>query len=200
MPDLIGVRVAPPRTRNQIRKYAYQLRKDLGLLETENFPIMHILEHVIPVIHPGFYLEPVEDQELQGRMAETVPEQGVIRVKESVYQAACSGNAWARMIMAHELGHFLFHNSQNTAYAYMEKGSRLPSDVDPERQADIFAAELLIPLHLICDKNVYQVQKHFGVSRSAAKTQMMYATKVRKRHEHKTHIKEKRPSPEKLNR
>jgi hypothetical protein len=102
--------------------------------------------------------------------------------------------------MAHELGHFLFHNSQNTAYAYMEKGSRLPSDVDPERQADIFAAELLIPLHLIGDKNVYQVQKHFGVSRSAARAQMMHATKVRKRHEHKTHIKEKRPSPEQLNR
>jgi Zn-dependent peptidase ImmA (M78 family) len=104
------------------------------------------------------------------------------------------------MIMAHELGHFLFYNSQNTAYAYMEKGSRLPSDVDPERQADIFAAELLIPLHLIGDKNVYQVQKHFGVSRSAARAKMMHATKVRKRHEHKTHIKEKRPSPEQLNR
>lgn len=200
MPDLIGVRVAPPKNRNQIRKYAYQLRKDLGLLEAEYFPIMHILEHVIPAIYPDFYLEPVDDKDLQGRMAETVPEQRVVRVKESVYQAACTGNAWARMIMAHELGHFLFHNSQNTAYAYMERGSHLPSEVDPERQADIFAAELLIPLHLIGNKNIYQVQKHFGVSRSAAKTQMAHAAKVKKRHERKTHIKDKRSSPEKLNR
>lgn len=41
MPDLIGVRVATPKTRNQIRKYAYQLRKDLGLLETE-LSLIHI--------------------------------------------------------------------------------------------------------------------------------------------------------------
>ncbi len=200
MSNLIGVQVAQPKTRYQIRKYTYQLRKDLGLLQIESFPIMQVLEHVLPVIYPGFYVEPVEDSELQGRMAETVPEQGLIRVKESVYQAACAENAWARMIMAHELGHFLLHNSQNTAYAYMEKGSRLPPDVDPERQADIFAAELLIPLHLIGDKNIYQVQKHFGVSRSAARAQMRHLTKVKKRHDRKFHTKEKRSSPQQLNR
>ena len=200
MPNSIGVRVAQPRNRNQIRKYTYQLRKDLGLLHTEHFPIMHILENVLPVLYPGFYVEPVEDKELQGRMAETIPEQGRIRVKESVYLAACNGVAWARMIMAHELGHFIFHNSQNTAYAYLENGTRLPPDIDPERQADIFAAELLIPMHLLGDMNVYQVQKHFGVSRSAAKAQMRHAEKVKRRHSDKSHTKEKRPSPEKLSR
>lgn len=200
MANLIGVRVAQPKTRNQIRKYTYQLRKELGLLQTEHFPIMHVLENVLPVLYPGFYVEPVEEKELQGRMAETIPEQGLIRVKESVYLAACDGDAWARMIMAHELGHFLFHNSQNTAYAYMENGCRLPSNVDPERQADIFAAELLIPMHLMADKNIYQIQKHFGVSRSAAKAQMRHAAKVKRRHDNKSHIKEKRPSPEKLSR
>ena len=82
----------------------------------------------------------------------------------------------------------------------MEQGSRLPPDVDPERQADIFAAELLIPLHLIGDKNIYPVQKHFGVSRSAAKAQMRHASKVKKRHDRKTNTKEKRPSLEQLNR
>ena len=198
MSNLIGVRVAPSKTREQIRKYAYQLRKDLGLLDTERFPIMHILENVLPEIYPRFYLEPVADQELVGRMAETIPEQCRIRVKESVYQAACSGNAWARMIMTHELGHFLFHNSQNTAYAYVEKGSQLPQDIDPERQADIFAAELLIPLHLIGNKNAYQVQKHFGVSRSAANTQIRHAAEVKKRHERKSHIKEKQSSQKQL--
>lgn len=200
MSNLIGVRVAQPKTRNQIRKITHQLRKELGLLQTERFPIMRILENILPIIYPGFYVEPVEDKELQGRMAETIPEQGLIRVKESVYSAACNGDAWARMIMAHELGHFLFHNAQSTAYAYMEKGSRLPPDVDPERQADIFAAELLIPMHLIKDKNIYQVQKHFGVSRSAAKVQMQYASRVKKRHQRKAQTNEKRPSPEQLNR
>lgn len=198
--SLISIRVAESKNRNQIRKYTYQLRKDLGLHQTEYFPIMRVLENILPLIYPEFHLVPVEDSELPGRMAETTPEQWVIRVRQSVYVAACNGVAWARMIMAHELGHFLFHNSQNTTFAYVDKGSRLPPDIDPERQADIFAAELLIPYHLIKDKNIYQVKKHFGVSQSAAEAQLRQAAKVKKRHDKKTHIKEKRPSPEQLNR
>ena len=198
--SLISKRVAQPRNRNQIRKYAYQLRKDLGLEQTEYFPIMRILENVLPLLYPEFHIEAVEDKDLPGRMAETTPEQWVIRVRQSVYVAACNGVAWARMIMAHELGHFLFHDSQNTTFAYVEKGSQLPPDVDPERQADIFAAELLIPYHLIKDKNAFQVKKHFGVSQSAAEAQLRQAAKVRKRHDKKSHVKEKRPSVESLNR
>ena len=158
----------------------------LNLDQTEFFPIMHVLENILPLIYPDFHIEAVEDNELPGRMAETTPEQWVIRVKQSVYTAACNGDAWARMIMAHELGHFILHSSQNTAFAYVEKGSRLPPDVDPERQADIFAAELLIPYHLIKGKNVYQIKKHFGVSQSAAEAQLRQATKIRKRHEKKS--------------
>lgn len=198
--SLISKRVAQSRNRNQIRKYVYQLRKDLGLHQTEYFPIMRVLENVLPLIYPEFHIEAVDDNELPGRMAETTPEQWVIRVKQSVYTAACNGVAWARMIMAHELGHFLFHNSQNTTFAYVEKGSRLPPDIDPERQADIFAAELLIPYHLIKEKNVYQVKKHFGVSHSAAEAQLRQAAKVKRRHEEKNRKKEKRLSVEKLNR
>ncbi len=198
--NLIGVRVAEPRNRNQIRKCAFQLRKELGLSHTEYFPIMHILENVLPVIYPEFHIEAVEDHELPGRMAETTPEQYVIRVKESVYTAACNGGAWARMIMAHELGHFLLHDSQSTTFAYVGKDSRLPSDIDPERQADIFAAELLIPMHLIKDLNAHQVSKHFGVSRSAANTQLRYAAKVKRRHEVKHQAKEKRSNSSQSNR
>lgn len=183
---LIGKRIAPSRNRNQIRKDTYQLRKMLNLDQTEFFPIMHVLENILPLIYPDFHIEAVEDNELPGRMAETTPEQWVIRVKQSVYTATCNGDAWARMIMAHELGHFILHSSQNTAFAYVEKGSRLPPDFDPERQADIFAAELLIPYHLIKGKNVYQIKKHFGVSQSAAEAQLRQAAKIRKRHEKKS--------------
>ncbi len=187
-----GIRIVEARTRNQIRKIAYRFRKDLGLDKEEYFPIMRVLECVLPVVYPGFMLEPVEDKELKGRMAETLPEQNVIRVKNSVYEAACQGNWFARMVMAHELGHYFLHDPQNTSYAYLQKGEALPADVDPERQADIFAAELLIPIHLIGNKNVYQVSKHFGVSRKAAGHQMNQALKVEKRHRRKNRVKEKR--------
>ncbi len=200
MPDLIGKRVAIPRNRQNIRKEAYRVRQELGFHDKENFPIMHVLENILPVLFPEFNLIPVSDNSLPGRMAETAPERMEIRVKESVYDAACRGDAWARMVMAHELGHFILHNGQSTAFAYVDRNSRLSPDVDPERQADIFAAELLIPIHLIKDMNVYQVQKHFGVSRSAANAQMRQAQKVRRRHSNKSLKKEKRLSQNQLNR
>ena len=81
---LIGKRIAPSRNRNQIRKDTYQLRKMLNLDQTEFFPIMHVLENILPLIYPDFHIEAVEDNELPGRMAETTPEQWVIRVKQSV--------------------------------------------------------------------------------------------------------------------
>lgn len=185
MTNSAGIRVAQPKTRNQIRKEAFQMRKILGYDNVDFLPIMVVLELVMPIIYPGFCIEVVDDSKLKGRCAETNPEEFRIRVRNSVYEGACNGNAWARMIMAHELGHFLFHNSQNTTFAYIERGQRLPDDVDPERQADIFAAEFLIPIHRIKGKNEYQVSKHFGVSRSAAKNQLKQAQKVQKRHNKK---------------
>lgn len=185
MSNNIGIRVAQPKTRNQIRKEAFQFRKALGFDKVEYLPIMEILELILPKLYPGFSVEPVEDFELKGRFAETRPEELLIKVKNSVYEAACNGHAWARMIMAHELGHFLLHNVNTTSFAYLEKYERLPQEVDPERQADIFAAELLIPIQLVKDKNDYQVSKHFGVSRSAAKNQIKQAQKVEKRHNRK---------------
>ena len=78
--SLISKRVAQARNRNQIRKYTYQLRKDLGLDQTEFFPIMRILENVLPLIYPEFYIEAVEDKDLPGRMAETTPGNRFIRL------------------------------------------------------------------------------------------------------------------------
>ena len=66
--SLISKRVAQAKNRNQIRKYTYQLRKDLGLDQTEYFPIMRILENVLPLIYPEFHVEAVEDKELPGQI------------------------------------------------------------------------------------------------------------------------------------
>ena len=185
MTNSAGIRVAQSKTRNQIRKEAFQMRRMLGYDNVDFLPIMDVLEFVMPIIYPEFCIEVVDDGKLKGRFAETNPEEFRIRVRNSVYDGACNNNAWARMIMAHELGHFLFHNSQNTTFAYIERGQRLPGDVDPERQADIFAAEFLIPINRIKGKNEYQVSKHFGVSRSAARNQLKQAQKVEKRHNKK---------------
>ena len=137
--------IAPPKDRNKIRKEAFQLRKQLGLPRDAFVDIVSLLELALPVIDPSFNLLPVPDKELSGRYAETRPYEHAIYVKESVYDAAIRGGGQARMILAHELAHYLYHSPREISFAYVNRNERLDSNVDPERQADIFAAEFLAP-------------------------------------------------------
>ena len=184
MTDVLGVRIVPPRDRNSIRKNTYKLREAMGLNDVLYFPIMEFLELVIPqFIDPKFYVEPVDDDRLPGRMAETLPEEHLIRVRISVYDAACKGHTWARKVMAHELGHYIYHDAKSIAYAYAEPGAQIPKEFMPEYQADVFANELLAPLNLIRGMNPHAISQRCGVPLSLAKGQLAQAahTKVGRR-------------------
>lgn len=164
-----GIKIAPPRDRLSIRKDVFKLRRQLGLNKESYIDIVTLLELVLPVVDPEFVLIPVEDKELMGRYAETRPEEHAIYVKQSVYHAALRGGGWARMILAHELGHYMYHDSKSVAYAYKSRSERISPDIDPERQADIFAAEFLAPSGELKGMTPKQVQDAFGVSAAAAK-------------------------------
>ena len=128
MADVIGKRIVPPRDRYSIRKDTYRLRELTNTSDKAFFPIMYVLECVIPLVWPEFYVQPVDDGFLKGRAAETIPEQHLIRVKESVYNAACQNHPWARKVMAHELAHYFYHDSAHVAYAYPQHGERIPKE------------------------------------------------------------------------
>ena len=162
------------------------LRKKFGLEQEKNFPIVEFIELILPQIDPDYpatlsVLE--EDMDLPGRAAETIPEMHLIRVKQSIYDAACQGAYWPRTVMAHELGHYLCHAEENVTYAYPSVDKRLPNLYNAEKQADIFSAELLAPIHLINEPSDYLVSKHFGVPKSIARIQINQARKVQKRHQ-----------------
>ena len=182
MSAAVRVKVVSARSRNRLRKEAYLLRKRFGLEQVKQFPIMEFLELIMPKIEPTFMVIPVEDDELVGRAAETIPDQHIIRVKQSIYDAACSGIYWARSVMAHELGHYVCHSWEPVTYAYPALGEKVPHEVDPEWQANIFAAELLAPVHLIDEDNEYLVSKHFGVPQGTARTQLRQVRKIQRRH------------------
>ena len=171
-----------------MRKEAYMLRKRFGLERVKTFPIMEFLELIMPQIDPLFMLVPEEDSDLPGRAAETIPELHIIRVKQSVYDAACQGYHWARLVMAHELGHYLLHGDEKVAYAHPAQEERVPDEINAEKQADIFSAELLAPVHLISESSDYLVSKHFGVPKSVARIQMNQARKVQRRHQHRRNL------------
>lgn len=188
------VRLASPRDRNSIRRDTYLLRVKLGLKKTLYFPIVEFLENVLPEIDPTFYIEVLEDSDLPGVQAEYVPSLNVIRVKSSVYEAAISGYWWARSTLAHELGHYYFHDEKSIRYAKLEPGQKIPPDFDPERQANVFAAELLAPIDLIDGLGVREIGKLCGVSYEIAKRQLRARDRIKSRREKKRAQKKKRSS------
>ena len=70
------------------------------------------------------------------------------------------------MTAAHELGHLMMHSRQPVGLAFMRKAD---PQVDPERQADIFAAAFLMPESQFRQvRSIEDAMSRFGVSRDAA--------------------------------
>ena len=178
-------KIVPAKNRNQIRKDAYRLRQKLGLNPREYVDIVSILELALPVVDPDFHVIIVDDCDLPGRYAEVHPYEHALYVKQSVYDAATRGGEWARMILAHELGHYYCHDPAEIRYAYRNANERLDPDIDPERQADIFAAEFLAPSGELTGMTPREVHKAFGVSMLAAKNQLQQNSSITRRHEQK---------------
>lgn len=185
MPSGFGLKLALPRSKDDIRSDTYLLRLKLGLEMTPCFPIVHFLENVLPLTDPLFCLEVVDDAELPGRHAEMIPHEHTIRVRISVYEAAIAEFWWARSILAHELGHYYYHDEYNVRYAKLDPFQKVPPDFDPERQANVFAAELLAPIHLIKGLSKETIGKEFGVSYAIAKGQLFAVERVQQRQERK---------------
>lgn len=86
-----------------------------------------------------------------------------------------------RFSLAHEIGHFVLHEKQQTTkdHAYVDKSMRLyhradrasvPQNFKMEREANIFAAELLMPDALVRSKVLdeeYDLEDEFDVARLA---------------------------------
>lgn len=189
-------KLAIPRSRDSIRRDAYLLRVKLGLKHELYFDIIRFLEIVLPVADPEFCLEVVDDtdEEVSGIQAEYIPRLNVIRVKQSVYDAAVRGHWWARSTLAHELGHYYYHDEHNVRYAKLAPLEKVPPDFDPERQANVFAAELLVPIHLIEGMSAKQIGDTCVVPYAIADRQLRSLERVKKRQNRKKASKKKRSS------
>lgn len=61
-----------------------------------------------------------------------------------------------KMVMSHELGHAIMHRKQN---CYFIKNKTLLLNSKSEREANVFAAELLIPDEIISEYNSYTMEE-----------------------------------------
>lgn len=188
------LKMVSPRSRESIRRDTYLLRKKLDLCHTPYFDIVYFLEVVLQKSDPTFNFLVVEDEDLAGVQAEYIPHCNTVVVKNSVYEAAISGYWWARSTLAHELGHYYYHDEHSVRYAKLEAGQKIPPDYDPERQANIFAAELLAPIYMIKGMTKERIGKDFGVSYAIATRQLSALERINRRQAQKRKEKKKRPN------
>ena len=126
----------------------------------------------------GNYLEVVDDNELPGAFAQTLPN-GIIRVRESIYNKAIDGNGHARFTIAHEIGHFIMHRKQ--IHMARKANDNTKIYCDSEWQADEFAGRLLVPTNEIRQysnalySNLYvadEIAERYGVSAICAEIRL----------------------------
>ena len=160
---------ALPTSKKRIEEYVQQLRSHCQLDNVFPFPIMHLLEHLLPQMFPDMtlMLETVEDMPLVE--GETMPGTNTIHIREDVYYAACAGDGRARFTVAHEIGHFLMHTPDSIVLCRLEPGTVLKPFENPEWQADYFAGYLLALTEDAMGLSKKQLIQKFQLSEKAAK-------------------------------
>ena len=171
--DHVGHRV-PPLSRYNIEDRANSIRRIFGLENTFYFDIVQFLEWIFPKIISDFVLIPVGNNELDRDFARAYPDNNLILVREEVYVNACNKKGRDRLILAHEFSHCMLHKGISPAYANSSTGVLKPYE-SSEWQATVMAAQLLASTYLVKNLSVRQIMSRFGVSESAAQTQLNVA-------------------------
>ncbi|MDR0726946.1 MAG: ImmA/IrrE family metallo-endopeptidase [Rickettsiales bacterium] len=161
------------RTSANIRDFAEKFRKRLVEIMGDfgnRCPIDKVFERLGSPEHNCYSIEILPDDapELKDCLATTDTANKVIKIKEYVYEEACKGGGHARFTLAHELGHLFLKHEFSGNFAMMP-GQKIPAYIDSEWQADLFAAELLMPKELVEGKDASDIARECGVSYTAAK-------------------------------
>lgn len=151
-----------------IERTAKLVHQALRVPSHGRIPINWLLEHGLDLIFEDAYFDIEFDSKLGGAEARTSYHEPLIVVSQTTYDKLERGDPRARMTIAHEVGHLLLHCRRPIT---MNKSARYDRHTDPEWQADLFAAALLMPKEAFKKmKSVDEAMRTFGVSRSAAIT------------------------------
>lgn len=162
---------APPASRQRIRGLARIVRRACGYENTPYFPIIHFLEIDLTQIIPDFELEVIAHKDMKNKCGETKPFEHRILLNETIYSKAISGDGFARLTVAHEIGHLLMHGVDSHSLRKVKSSEHLKTFEDPEWQADVFGGELLAPHYLIDELTIDEIAKFCGVTKRAATIQ-----------------------------
>lgn len=158
-------------SRDSIRDVVKKIRMLIGFENGLYFPIVEFLELILPQILEGFSYQVRPIEEMPNKCGETFPSENRIEIREDIYNKAIAGDGFARLTIAHEIGHLFMHDTEAISLCRLEPGEKLKPYEDPEWQADAFGGELLAPSYLIGNMSIDSISKKCGITKRAAKVQ-----------------------------
>ncbi len=164
--------MAKPLSRKEIEDVSWLLRATVGLNERLEFPVVFFLENIMPSLYKGFDYEYPPIEEMNDKHGATLPDENKILIREDIYKRACAGAGRDRFTIAHEIGHYILHDSRSIVLTRMAPNVKIPAYRDLEWQANAFGGALLMPRKLIRGLSVSQVADECKVSLQAAKYQL----------------------------
>lgn len=167
-----GMKV-PPCSRRNLRNLAAKMHELLRYDGKSPFPVVDVVELVLPKIIPGFDFQVLPEEEMGADHGRTYPDKHLMFIRQDVYDRACMGYGRDRFTIGHELSHQLLHEGVDVALA--RSNCQHKTFEDSEWQADALAGELLMPHSRIRNLSVGQVVDIYQVSPSAAQTQLRVA-------------------------
>lgn len=164
--------MATPLSRSDIIDLTKRFRKACGMEDILYFPIIQFIEWIMVGFGMNFEIVPISV--LPNSYAITNPQTGTMWIREDVYDAAAQGNPRHRFTLCHELAHYFLHQPNQIGFA---RGS-IPVYMNPEWQANEFAADLMAPLNLISGMTVDEIAERCGMSYEAASIQYRKANRM----------------------
>lgn len=166
--------IVTARSMESIRQEVNGLKRMFELENTIRFPLIYFYENIVPELFSDYRFMYVCSKDLNGEEAYTDHAKKVVKIRVDVYEAALKGSARDLFTIAHEIGHLFLHREENLTFTRTMK--RFPAYKSAEWQANYFAAELLMPSHLIVGMSIEEIVEYCGVSKKAASIQLTHAT------------------------
>lgn len=148
----LGYRVSP-RKKKDLRTMAEGWWSGLRLTG-DRFPIVDVVDVGLSKHFGDRYTFAIlEKHQMGDSHGLTDPDQLIMLIRRDVYDGACQGKGRDRFTLAHELGHLLLHSGHRYLERIDPNAAPTPPThkkyEDSEWQADTFAAELLMPVHVV---------------------------------------------------
>ena len=175
---------AEPLSNDDIMNLTQQLRKLLRCETNAPLDIVAILEYAMPQLYKDFDFSIREASDMKvDKHAYTELQTNKIVIREDIYERARRGEGRDRFTIAHEIGHYILHNTNLLTLTRVYPNEKVKPYEDVEWQADAFAGELLCPSCAIADMEVNDIANFYGVSVKAATAQKRKALRCFQSHD-----------------